>query len=64
MDQSISLQGQDDVWLAKLAMLGCTVDTYEKFYFVYVDGSIKVCGQDLMSLSKTMISNFEKGLYK
>ena len=57
MDQSKSLQGTDEIWLAKLAMLGCTVDTYAEYYFVYLDGRITICGQNLRSLTLEMAQN-------
>ena len=64
MDQSASLQDQDEVWLAKLAMLGCTVDTYAGFYFIYVAGRITICGRDLASLTKRTAENLQEGLYQ
>ena len=64
MDQSSSLQDQDEVWLAKLALLGCTIDVFGSYYFIYVNGSLKICGQNLSSMSAKMLDSFQKGLYQ
>lgn len=64
MDQSKSLQDQEEIWLAKLAMLGCTVDTFDDYYFIYLDGRLKICGHDLASMTLQMATNLEKGLYQ
>ena len=63
MDQSKSLQDQDEVWAAKLAMLGCTFDMFQSFYFIYVGGHLKICGQDFGSIAREVIDNLQKGLY-
>ncbi len=63
MDQSVSLQGQDEVCMAKLAMVGVTVDVFGGYYFLYLNGFIRVCGSDLGRLTQEMLSNLQKGLY-
>ncbi len=63
MDQSASLQGQDEVCMAKLAMVGVTVCVFNGYYFLYLNGCIMLCGHDLGGLTQEMLSNLQKGLY-
>ena len=55
---------EQETWLAKLALLGVTADYYGGYWFTYIDGHIKVCGQSLSGVAMEVISNIQQGAYR